>query len=234
MEAKYQNACLHLSIFIGSLVLLMATGQNPRVLLYAHCLALVVRMPTVWLIANKVQVNPDSPLLKFTRLPTQFDKGKPYRNNKTREPAGLASHISASLTLLFMVGLILYGSEGGAFLALDTLTQELAWGVLIAMLFWLDDVLGKQLIVAPKKQLVQNLGYNTPAGNFMLAAIFITCFALLILAYLSTWVMVDAPKHVPSVAWAILVTLSILKLIFQLKVDFSNPKGFADLSKRSR
>ena len=43
----------------------------------------------------------------------------------------------------------------------------------------LDDLFGRQLILDPKKEVYQNLGYNTSAMNFLLASVFLTAFLFL-------------------------------------------------------
>jgi len=44
-------------------------------------------------------------------------------------------------------------------------------------------------------------------------------------------VVSDAQPNVLWMSWAMIIVLALLKLGYQRKIDFSNPKGFAHLSK---
>jgi hypothetical protein len=64
-----------------------------------------------------------------------------------------------------------------------------------------------------------------------LAAIFAGGFFVVIASIVSVMIFGDEASHSFSVDWGILIALSFLKLVYQIRGDLSNPKGFAHLSK---
>ena len=211
--------------------MLLLTDQNPRVLLYAHGLSLLLRMTTVWYGATFHAADPLATwIVSKCRLPTQFDKGRPYRDQRTREPAGIVAYLMGILTLLFMIGILLLLAHGPGFLEPEILVPEVMFGLALAVAFWLEDLFGREYILDAEREVYQNLGFNTSAMSFLMAAIFITGFAFVI--GMVTWSVVsDAQPNVLWMSWAMIIVLALLKLGYQLKIDFSNPKGFAHLSK---
>jgi hypothetical protein len=231
LNSKALSAALHVASFSLSIAILILTEQNPRVLLYAYAVSLLYRMPTVWYVATYLsRTSLSAFVLGFSRLPTPADQGKPFRNEKTREPAGLGSYLMVILTLIFTITLALSLLQGSSNFSMETLVQEIILAAAIALLFWVDDVLGGQLIIDPGKAVYQNLGYNTPAMNFLIAALFIGTFCLFIPSAIAFLFTAQFPSNL-TVDWAILISLSLLKLIYQLNADFNSPKGFSHLSK---
>lgn len=231
MDSSRHKATLHIVIFLGSIGLLLGTDQNARVLLYAHAIWLLYRMPTVWFIATFLDSNwLSSLLLRMTRLPTRCDRGKPYRREKTREPAGLPTYVAMIVTLFFMIVIILAAGQGNRVVDVKVLIPEMLFASVLGLVFWIDDLTSQQLIVDPEKAVYQNLGYNTPAMSLMLASIFIGAILILVAAQFHVMFADAQATYAGWVDWGILITISFLKLISQIRVDFSNPKGFAHLS----
>lgn len=231
LNSKTLSAALHVTSFSLSIAILIFTEQNPRVLIYAHAISLLYRMPTVWYGATYLSGTSLSAfVLGFSRLPTPADRGKPFRNEKTREPAGLGSYLTIILTLIFTITLALSLLQGISNFSTETFLREIILAAAIALLFWADDIFGGQLIIDPDKAVYQNLGYNTPAMNFLIAALFLGTFCLFIPSAITFLFTADFPSNL-MIDWAILISLSFLKLIYQLKTDFGNPKGFSHLSK---
>ena len=231
METPAARATLHIAIFTGATALLLLLEQNPRVLLYSYGITLLYRMIAIWYGATQLNATAfSSMIVRHARLPTQFDRGKPDRDPKTREPAGLGSYIAGILTLLFMIGLVLLMGQGPGFLSIDVLVPEMLFAIMLAGVFFLDDLFGRQLILDPEKAVYQNLGYNTSALNFLLAATFLTAFGFVMVLVIWSMVVETVGRAARWVDWVMLITLSLLKLGYQLRIDFSNPKGFAHLS----
>ncbi|MDA0273389.1 MAG: hypothetical protein O3C68_09075 [Proteobacteria bacterium] len=231
---KVLSAALHITSFSLAITILIFTEQNPRVLIYAHAVSLLYRMPTVWYCATYLsRTSLSAFVLGFSRLPTPADRGKPFRNEKNREPAGLPSYLMIILTLIFTIAIALSLLQGTTNFSPQTFVREITLAALVALLFWVDDVFGGQIIIDPAKAVYQNLGYNTPPMNFMIAALFIGTFCLFVPATIAFLFTADFPSNL-LVDWAILVSLSFIKLIYQLKADFVNPKGFSHLSKQGK
>jgi hypothetical protein len=229
---RYAKVALHISLAFGSIAILLLTDQNARVLLYTYVFNIFYRMPTVWYIASfHDSGGTPAALLKYCREPGRFDRGKPARDARTREPAGLAAYQFGIATLLFMVVIMVLMAEGPQVVSAEVLVLELVIAALLALLFWIDDLFGGQLIVARDKAVYQNLGYNTPAMNFMLAAIFIAGFFWLVFMVVATMLLGLQPNWSPALSWGIVIVVALLKLAFQVRADLGNPKGFAYLSK---
>ncbi len=232
MDSPVLKTTSHVVIATLSIGMLLLTEANPRVLLYAHLLVLPMTMTTAWYIVAKRQLNRVALFESASRQPGLHDRGKPYRNEKTREKASLAGYYGIIATVMFMLGIVLLLGRGADFLAADVLIPELAFATGIAVLFWIDDLATKQIIIDPKKDMGTNLGYNTPALNFMLAAIFLGGLAVLAASFVQVLIS-DNPELLTWLDWFIFISLTVLKLIFQINRDIrSESGGFAALSKR--
>jgi hypothetical protein len=233
VKQKLRNALIHCAVSAASIALLLLSDQNPRVLLYGLTISLLYCMTTVWFTASFFGNNVlAATLLKVTRLPTHQDRGKPYRNEHSNKPVGVISYILAIATTLFILCIILAIGQGTEFLKPHTLYPELIWGSFIGLLYWIDDISGDQLIIDPEKPVETNLGYNTPALNFLLAAIMIS--AILMLSVQPILLTLGIQEgHSNWISWALLTTLVSLKLLFQLKADFGPRGSFKALSKHT-
>jgi hypothetical protein len=216
---------LHVATFIGVVALTLLAGQNPRVLLYGLLVVLLWEMLAVWYVATFVERHAlASVLLARTRSPGRFDRGKPYRHEKTRERAGIGTYVVGILTLMFMVGILQLLAGGPAFARTSVLLPELAWAAGIAVIFVIEDLVARKLIIDREAAVYRNLGYKTPALNFMLAAIMIRGIVLPVVANLGVWLRGSISFHPFWIDRAMLIVLAGLKTAFDIEQEIKTTR----------
>lgn len=219
---KIRKVIGHLCTYVLSVFLIIWSGESPRVLLYAHGISLIYKLIAVWFFAVALEVNGAKGVLgkRFTREPRKSERSKPWKDSRTREPAGIVGYIFAILTLLFMVGVVLSMGSGTGFLALQVIVSEVNWALLVALIYLFDDFISKQLVISSEKNVTQNLGYNIGGLNFLMAAVFISAFVLLIAMNITPWLF-RGPRFALHAEWVILLVLGLIRLVYDIRRDRS-------------
>ena len=226
MNSKNARIALHLCTAIIALGFLLFTDQNARVLLYAHILWNLFRLTTVNFICLH-RINPNAAgLLNWTTRPTKQQKSEPFMDSRDGKPAGLIVYYSGSLGIVGALGSMLVLTQGTDFAQPETLIREIVLASLIALLFLLDDILSKTLIVDPEADTPKNLGYNTAAILFLLFSLFI-CIPIVIFGSMIA-AAIDG-----NLLWMdafILVLITLLKLTADIRQEIKQDRGFSRLS----
>jgi NhaP-type Na+/H+ or K+/H+ antiporter len=75
------------------------------------------------------------------------------------------------VTMLFAIGVVLRMGSGAGFLSRHVLIPEVSWALLIALIYLVDDLFNKQLVVLSDKPTYTNLGFNVGGLNFLTGAV---------------------------------------------------------------
>lgn len=225
---KYKKILGRLVAFSATLALAVWSEQSPRVLLYAHGISVLFRMIAVWLFARAaVETGGRGRLGElFTRAPRHWERSAPYRDRRTRKLAGISSYIVSVLTLLFMTGVVLRMGSGPGFLARQVLVPEASWAILIALIYLVDDLFCRRLVVVADEPVSISLGYNVGGLNFLVAAVFISAFLLVIAMNIAVWILgggVNGPGV--KVEWLILIVLTAVRSVYESVNDGKDERG---------
>ena len=209
----------HVAAFVFSVLLTIVSGQNPRVLLYAFAISLLFRFLTIWLLSANVDYSSGFQRLvrKITRLPEPGERSRPYRNEKTGEKAGPATYLTGIFTLMFMLGVVISFASGPKFLDKHLFLPEIFWASVIALVYWVDDLSSRSIILVPDQPVPVNFGYNTRGLNFLMAAIFISAFVMMMVLFvLILFIDERSPYIRPVLEWTIFITLALIRFIADL------------------
>ena len=218
----------HFVAFFFSIALVVWSEQSPRVLLYAYLLGILFRMVTIWIFAKSVVSSGQKGWLiqHTTREPKKWERSKPYRNERTREPAVLGTYIGGIIAMFVMVGVLLMPFSGTKFLSMQVMLPEIAWALVIALIYLADDMISRQLVISTVNPVGKNLGYNVSGLNFMLAAIFICAVILLFAMNIAAWITGGRIARIEFLTeWMILVVLTALRFIYDFLRDIKQEKG---------
>jgi hypothetical protein len=207
----------HVCTYFLSFAMTIWSGENPRILIYAHGFSTLYRLIAVWMVALAVDKNGSKGSLgeRFTREPKKWEQSKPWQDNRTRAPAGITTYIVVVFTLLFTVGVVLCMGSGAEFLSRKVLIPEVSWAIFIALIYIVDDLASKQLVVSSNKPLPINLGYNVGGLNFLIAAVFISAFLLVTTINITVWFFGN-DHPIIFVEWLILIILSTIRLFYDI------------------
>lgn len=207
--------------FIVTMAIAIYSKQNPRIILYSHVFSEIFSLTTIWIFAASSNAKGYKGFIadRFTREPLKWERSKPYKDERTRKPSGIMGYIFGLLTLLFMVGIILMLGTGSSFLSKKIIFSELCWSLLIALFFTGENLFNKKMIVAVKKDVPTNLGYNVGGINFLVAAVFITAFSLLIIniSVLVIFGERTAAILAKQIAWFLLGTLTAIRFYYEYR-----------------
>jgi len=104
---------------------------------------------------------------------------------------------------------------GAGFLSRQVLIPEVSWALFIALIYLVDDMINKQLVVSSNKPLSINLGYNVGGLNFLMAAVFISAFLLVVTMIIAGWLF-ESNQPVIVVEWLVLLILGTIRLIYDI------------------
>ena len=187
-------------------------------------IALVWRSLTVQILTNLLDRSPDL-VEMLSRKPLPHEKFRPHRHFKTRKiiKGNIFSDLFGLLTLAFMIGVFQFMSHGQTFLKSDVLVPELLWGAGLSLLYWLEDIVTRQVIINPKMDASDNLNYNSGGYKFLLATIFISQVIILatmfVMIFLSESGFINKLEHgyVP-VEWILISVLALLKFAYEIRL----------------
>lgn len=201
----------------------MGSGENPRVLLYAHGFSVLFRLIAIWLIATAVAKQGFKGKLGelFTREPGKRERSRPWQDGRSGKPAGIIVYLVVIVTMLFTVGVVLRMGSGAGFLSLHVLIPEVSWALLIALIYLADDLFNKQLVVSSDKPTSINLGYNVGGLNFLTGAVFISAIVLLVTMNFASWLFQNSYPII-AVEWLIFLILGAIRLIYDVLRERKN------------
>ncbi len=218
----------HGVILVFSIIITVLSGQNPRVLLYAHTFSVLFRIITVRVLARRVG---DTGIIGWiirrgTREPQSWERSRPQKNSRTGKPAGIIPYITAVLTLFFMLGVLLLLGTGPGFLKREVLVPEMGIAVIIALGYWLNDLYNQRIIISTEKSVPYNLGYNDSGLVFLMAAIFISGFTLPIIINVIAWFGAGKTGAIVFVSeWIVFIALTMIRFISEVLADTKKKKG---------
>jgi hypothetical protein len=207
---------VHALALIFSIGLAFLSGQNPRILLYAQAISLLYRFISIGLLAAicERRTYPSGFIARLSREPLPGERSRPYRDQRRGDLAGIGTYLVVILTIIFMLVVLFQMTGARGFLDAKDLAGELSWAGLIAVIYWIDDLLSKQFVLAPGKSRAINLGYNVAGLNFLLAAIFISAIVILVVHAFTGIFLARWPDYLSvALSWMVFLMLSLVRFV---------------------
>jgi hypothetical protein len=134
---------------------IMRSGQRPQVLVYAFIIDVALRLLTL-------RVTPRALAAYISAPPAPGQTSAPFVDEQTHQPATFPAYVIV-VTMLAGFGFILANVNAQKQLDLDPnlLAADLRWGLLLALVYWLQALAARTITIDPSATLIQNLGYNT-------------------------------------------------------------------------
>lgn len=212
----------HVVALIATLLLVLLTDQNPRVLVYALAFSLLYRFITVTVLSSAaMSSNRGSRVCLLSREPADGERSRAYRDQRTGRKAGLAAYISGMLGVFMMLAVTFEMTSASGIAHPGVMVADLKWGALLGLIYLIDDLWSRQIIIAPGQPVPVNLGYNVSGLNFLIAAIFISAFLFALVMVVLSVISTDISyTRISMFEWIVFVILVIIRCVYDINRNF--------------
>jgi hypothetical protein len=195
---------LHAAGLAFAIFSIMQSGQRPQVLLYAFILDYLLRLTTIGALGL--------PSFRFalpyvTRTPFRGQQSQPVRRGEEANapPGNFGTYLIVMAALAgFAFVLVHVNSDRELSLDAATFERDLAWGIVIGLVYWIEGLATRTIVIDPNARVETNFGYNTRDVT------------ILAFAVLTAGLVVAARQEMdlPPSGWAVLGPLLAFRAIY--------------------
>jgi hypothetical protein len=202
---------VHLAGLALSIAGVVRAGERPQVLVYAFILEYALRLGTLLAVAHALATAPGSLIARlapaFSRLPPRDRRSQPLTYEGSNQPAGPGAYLMA-VGLLAFLAFVFSNVNAAQQLELDwtTFSHDVQWGMLVALIYWLDSIITRSAVIDPAAPTATNLGYNTREITLLAVATLVA----------GVVVMARQALTLPASGWALLGPLFAVRFLFDV------------------
>lgn len=195
---------LHAAGLAFAIFSIMQSGQRPQVLLYAFILDYTLRLTTIGALA----LPPFRAALPFvTRPPARNQQSLPVRRGEeaTAPPGHFGTYLLVMAALTFFAFILIHvNADRELSLDLRTFENDLLWGIGLGLVYWLEGLATRTIVIDPKARVETNFGYNTRDVTILACAVLTA----------SLVVAARQEMDLPASGWAVLGPLLAFRALF--------------------
>ena len=93
------------------------------------------------------------------------------------------------------------------------LLPELGWALVLATVYWVEDLLNRSLLVDPGRSVPVNLGCNAGGLTLLFAAVFVGAFLVVGATWIATTLAPGSSALAEAAAWVALALLCVFRAV---------------------
>ena len=153
-----------------------ASGLPVTILLYAFLIDYALRLGTIQLLHGALSSRTPTPLSAIAPLVTRQPAPGQQSYPMTQGEGGPAAAIGAYLLLLavllyFAFVLMNVNADHEMSLTLNVGLSELGWATLIAVIYWINSLVTRTIVIHPREPAARNFGYNSKEVTIVALAV---------------------------------------------------------------
>jgi len=200
---------------------IVRSGDRPEVLVYAFILDFTLRLITVRVLLHALRTGSLAPVVSVFALPPEL--GEPSYApvyEETRRPIHFATYfVVVGALAAFAFVLVNVGADKQIHLDPAALARDVRWAGGLALIYWLQALIGRTMTIDPAAADELNLGYNA-------RDVVILAFAVLVAG---AAVAARQMSGLNSTGWVVLGPLLVVRFFFDVARAFSaSAKATAD------
>ena len=193
----------HLASLALAIVGIVRSGERPQVLLYAFVFEYLLRIASVHAGGRLI--------VALSSRPMPAQATYPLAEEGSGRPMGIPSYFVVLAFLGFLV-FVLGNVNSEHELEVDPgiFLQDIGWAAALALLYWVQALVSKSLVIDPDAAVEINLGYNSRD------------LTILALATLTAGIVVVVRQSMklPETGWTVLAPLLTLRFLFDVLHDY--------------
>jgi hypothetical protein len=199
----------NLAALAGAVFGVVRSGERPQVLLYAFIYDCVLRLFTI-----ETLTQPFSRYGWLTRVaplisspPADGQQSSPFIDEETKRPIGFGGYVVVIAFLAVLTFVLSHvNAEREIEIDLTSFSSELRWGLALGLMYWLQSVASRAIVIDPGASREINFGYNV-------RELVVFAFAVLTAGAV---VMIRQIAGRPPTGWVVLGPLLAFRFLFDL------------------
>jgi hypothetical protein len=193
----------------------MRAGERPEVLVYAFILDFLLRLLTIRALVTALKIDVLAPLVPYVAPPPDPDTPS-YAPvyEETRQPIRFSTYILVVTALAAMAFVLVnVGADKQLHIDAAALMRDVRWSGRLAVVYWVQALVGRTITIDPAAPTELNLGYNA-------RDIAILAFAVLAAGAAVAWRQTSGMN---GSGWVVLAPLIVVRFLFDVARAFSPP-----------
>ena len=199
----------NLAALAGAIFGVVRSGERPQVLLYAFIIDSALRLLTIEALTRSFSrqgwLNRMGPLI--SSLPAGGQQSSPFVDEETKRPIGFGGYIVVIAFLAVLTFMLCHvNAEREIEIDLASFSNDLSWGLTLGLMYWLQSVASRAIVIDPRASREINFGYNV-------RELVVFAFAVLTAGAV---VMIRQIAGRPPSGWVVLGPLLAFRFLFDL------------------
>ena len=191
----------------GAMFGVVRSGERPQVLLYAFIYDCVLRLVTIETLTRPFYgwLTRVAPLMSSP--PADGQQSSPFIDEQTKRPLGFGGYVVVTAFLAVLMFVLSHvNAEREIEIDLASFSNDLRWGLALGVMYWLQSVASRAIVIDPRASREINFGYNARE---------LVVFAVAVLTA-GAVVMVRQIAGRPPSGWVVLGPLLAFRFLFDL------------------
>jgi hypothetical protein len=195
----------------GAVFGVVRSGERPQVLLYAFVIDCALRLLTIEALTPRFscrgRLNRVAPLISSP--PADGQQSSPFIDEQTKRPIGFGGYVVVTTALAaFAFVLSHVNAQREIEIDLASFSNDLSWGLTLGLMYWLQSVASRTIVIDPGASREINFGYNVRE---------LVVFALAVLTAGAVVMIRQIAGKAPS-GWVVLGPLLAFRFLFDLLI----------------
>jgi hypothetical protein len=189
----------------GAIFGIVRSGERPQVLLYAFIIDSALRLLTIEALTRPAARH--GWLAHISSPPADGQQSSPFIDEQTKRPLGFGGYVVVTAFLAVLTFMLSHvNAEREIEIDLASFSNDLSWGLTLGLMYWLQSVASRAIVIDPRASREINFGYNARE---------LVVFAVAVLTA-GAVVMVRQIAGRPPSGWVVLGPLLAFRFLFDL------------------